>query len=216
MGEPRRVHSGLDRLPKDLVTAMLRMVIQCEWPDDCDRTWQGKPRYADVSAYAKQKGYNVSEAAVGRYARRHRWLTKHEDAAERTRQAILRSDDGTVSETQKAAAELLTAHILDALSGPSDLGVGDLKDLASANKLCASIVMASDKYIRERMAEKVQKAKQAVAKMQPRGDMDPETLRHIREQVYGIFDDHLGWRPASEGNNDKPDESPEKGSVNGD
>jgi len=56
MTKERRVHCTIDRLPKDLVAVMLRMVVDGEWPSDCEQTWPGKPRYADVAAYAGHKG----------------------------------------------------------------------------------------------------------------------------------------------------------------
>jgi len=188
----RRTHSTLDLLSKELIDALRGMVVDNEWPDDYEGEKIGKPFYADMQRYVAQKGGAISVAAIGRFARRMRTISRMRAAASQVTDVMNNLSGETVSATQKAAAEMLTAHILEYLTGNSELTSEDMRDVAVALKTSTSVVVKADKYMRLRLAEKVESMKRDVGAIKPNKTITGETLRAIREQVYGIIDDHLG------------------------
>lgn len=188
----RRTHSTIDLLPKELVETLRGMVVNNEWPADYEGEKIGKPHYIGMQGYVVQKGYQVSVAAVGRFARRMRTVSQMSNAASTVRDVMNNLSGEAVSATQKAAAEMLTAHILEYLTDGSELSSEDIRDVALALKTSTSVVLKADKYMRLRLAEKVESMKRDVGAIKPNKTISRETLQAIREQVYGIIDDHLG------------------------
>jgi hypothetical protein len=64
----RRIHSSIDKLPRELVSAVNAMIIGERWPADLKNHYNGKPRYKDIIDYCKGKGYKITNSALGRYA----------------------------------------------------------------------------------------------------------------------------------------------------
>ncbi len=188
----RRTHSTIDLLPKELVDALRGMVVDNEWPDDYQGEKIGKPSYADMQRYVAQKGGAISVAAIGRFARRMRTISQMSAAALQVRDVMNSLSGEKVSATQKAAAEMLTAHILEYLTGNSELTSEDIRDVALALKTSTSVVLKADEYMRLRLAEKSAAMKHDVGAIKPKKMISRETLQTIREQVYGIIDHHLG------------------------
>ncbi len=52
------------------------MITSNEWPADFKGETKGKPRYEDVTFYCRQKGFPVSDSAVGRLSARLRRTAK--------------------------------------------------------------------------------------------------------------------------------------------
>ena len=203
----RRVHSTIDKLPPDLVNAVMAMGIRGQWPDDCEQTRPGKPYYADIVAYVKQKGHKAHRDAIGRFIRRQRKYEPDADATERVRQAILHADTEKTLELQRAAAELLSGHLLEYLVGAEDLSPEDMRDLAQANKVAGATAIAIDKYVQQVLADRAEKMKKSVRSIRAKRGLSPEVLREIKEKVYGIMDDHLGYQPTAA---EQPTEPPVK------
>ncbi|MBW8017141.1 MAG: DUF3486 family protein [Planctomycetes bacterium] len=192
----RRTHSTIDLLPKQLQEAIMLMVVDSVWPDDHKGARSGKPRYKDAASYIAQKGHNVSVYAVGRYARRLRHFARMKDAGQTVRDVMSNLNNEKASATQKATAELITAVIIDSLANGDEPTIEDLKNLAKAVKDCAWVSMKADEYIRQRIAERVEKADKNISLIGKKKRIDPETLKAIKEQVYGIIDDKLGISPG--------------------
>jgi len=191
----RRIHSSIDSLPKELKDALQRMVVDNTWPGDYAGPKVARPTYENMAAYIRQKGGSLSVHAIGRFARRLRTIARMKEAGQVVRDTMNNLAGENASVTQKAAAEMVTAHILEFLVEGKDLDSRALAEVARAVKDSTAVVLAADKYGRERMAEKLQQTKKEIAGIKPPKRIDPETLRTIREQVYGIIDTHLGRLP---------------------
>lgn len=192
----KRTHSTIDLLPKQLQEAIMLMVVDSIWPDDYKGAMSGKPRYEDAANYIAQMGHNISVYAVGRYVRRLRGLARMKDAGQTIRDVMSNLNNEKASATQKASAEMITAVIIETLSDGDELTVEDLKDLAKAVKDCSWVAMKADDYIRQRIAERVEKADKNINLIGKKKRIDPETLKAIKEQIYGIMDDKLGLSPG--------------------
>jgi len=194
----RRTHSSIDTLPADLKDAVNRMIVDLDWPDDFPRRaafgfkgdeseLTGVPTYADVCIYCNLKGVTVSKSAVGRYAMRLKTLTRMKQAGVITRDIMKEANGANASDTQKAVGEMITAVGIEFVSGHESFTAEELRDVAKAMKDCAAIAISSDKYTRQLIESKAKAADKAITAVAKKKQIDPETLKMIREQIYGII-----------------------------
>jgi hypothetical protein len=88
------------------------------------------------------------------------------------------------TETQKAAAEMITARVLE-LVCTDELSSRQAKEVAAAVRDCTSVSMKADQYIREQIGKKLEaSAKSTKAKLSKAG-VD-------RKLIQEIIDEHLG------------------------
>lgn len=187
----RRTHSTVDSLPADLRETITRMVVDAEWPKDFpweksdinpEQYGKGRPRYEDVALYCGFCNNPISRSAVGRWAKELLAYERMRRTAGIARRAMSGVTKENASETQRAAAEILTAHVLDKASD-GDLSVKEIMMLsASANEL-GKLIIKSDKYIREQIAEKLKAAKTQIASELK------DTSAEIRKKVMDILDE---------------------------
>jgi len=182
----RRTHSSIDRLPAELRDALTRMLVDNEYPADFKGDISGTPKYEDLVAYCGQKGHTVSLSAIGRFGSRMRTLSRMKEAGVITREVMADLNNEKASQTQKAVAEMITAVAIEFVSGRDGMDAEEIRDVAKAMKDCTSIAISSDKYVREQVTKKAQSADKAISDIAAKKNIDPETLRLIREQVYGI------------------------------
>jgi hypothetical protein len=181
---PRRVHTSIDKLPADLRSTITAMVVDGQWPGDWPKQ-EGKPTYLDMVKYAGGKGYALSRSAVGRWAKTLLVYERFKTTGAIAREICKGMSDEKASATQKAAAEIITAQVIDLASG-EDLTSKQIKEVATAIRDCTSVAMQADKYIRQQLAEKAKSADATVTAIVKKKRIDPETLKLIREQIYGI------------------------------
>jgi len=182
----RRTHSTIDTLPADLRDTLTRMVVDGQWPPDYDTDRAGKPRYEDLAAYCLQQGYTISESAIGRWAQPLLVLSMMKQKGTIVRNVMATLGDQTASETQKAAVELITAQAIEVILAQDTLTPKQISELAKTFKDCAYVSITADKYIHEQISAKAKAADQQITAIADKKKIDPETLKIIREQVYGI------------------------------
>lgn len=185
----RRTHSTLDGLPSEIMLDVDAMIIDGIWPDGIELTDNdlGTPTYDDIVSYLKRKGHNISRSAVGRYAARLMVVARMKHAGLIARDVMKDLTGEKASETQKAAVEMITAHAIDMMAGMDEMKPKDLLMVAGAMRDCAAVAIKSDQYIREQIKAKTEKAVAEVSK-QLKKQIDPETLKIIKEQIYGIIE----------------------------
>ena len=183
----RRTHSSIERLPAPLRDTLTRMLVDNEWPADWPLSRIGTPRYEDLAAYCVQKGYNVSESAIGRFGMRMRTLSRMKQAGIITREVMADITNEKASQTQKAVAEMLTAVAIEFVSEHQNFGADEIRDVAKAIKDCTAIAINSDKYVREQLEKKINAADKTISALAARKHISPEVLKIIKEQVYGIM-----------------------------
>jgi len=185
MAKDRRTHSSIDKLPQGLRDTLTRMLVDNEWPDDFKDHFDGKPRYEDLVTYCKLKGFKVSESAVGRFGMRMRTLARMKSAGAIVRDVMKDLTAEKASATQKAVAEIITAQIIE-FASEQNLTAKEIQNIARAVKDCTQVSISADKYIREQLDEKAKAADKAITAIATKKKIDPEALKAIREQVYGI------------------------------
>lgn len=185
MSKDRRTHSTIDKLPAGLRETLTAMLVDNFWPDDFEGHYDGKPRYEDLVAYCRLKGFNVSESAIGRFGKRMRMLARMKQAGVITREVMADIDDEKASATQKAVAEMITATTIDFITDHDKFGAKEIKDIAKAMKDCTAIAINADKYIREQISKKVTAAADSTKKKLTKAGVD-------RKLIQEIIDEHLG------------------------
>jgi len=182
----RRTHSSIDRLPADLREAITAMIVDGEWPEDFPQPpdYKGRPRYEDVVTYCQLNGRTVSSSAVGRWAKGLLSLELLRTRAELVRGVMGDLTAERATETQKAAAEMITARVLELVCS-DELTSRQAKEVASAVRDCTAVSMKADQYIREQIGKKLEaSAKSTKAKLKKAG-VD-------RKVIQEIIDEHLG------------------------
>jgi hypothetical protein len=190
----RRVHSTIDQLTPDLRETLTRMVVDADWPEDFpfedmpdgDKLKNAKPRYVDMVLYCLRKGSPVSLSALGRWAKGLQVFERMRTAAGLAKQIMADIKDENASASHKAAAEIITAQIID-MAASDDLKPKDLSMIAQAVKANAETVMRADRYEREQIKAKAAEAEKVITDIAKKKNIDPETLKAIQEQIYGII-----------------------------
>ena len=194
MSKDRRTHSTIDKLPGSLREMLTRMLVDNEWPDDFDfnsnnlypghEGSEGKPRYEDLVFYCKQKGFRVSESAIGRFGMRMRTLARMKNAGVIVRDIMKDLTAEKASATQKAVSEIITAQVIE-FASQSDLTAQEIQNIARAVKDCTQVSISADKYIREQLGKKVEAAAKSTKKKLTKAGVN-------RKLIQEIIDEHLG------------------------
>jgi hypothetical protein len=186
----RRTHSTIEKLPPALKSAVQQMIVDKTYPADYsgDKSSEpiGCPTYDDIVWYLNKKGAAISRSAVGRYAMQLRTISRMKQAGLITREVMSDLDNEKASATQKAVAEMITAATIEFVSQNEEFKSDQIRDIAKAMKDCTHIAINADKYISEQIKAKAQAAAASVDKVAKVKNIDPETLKIIKEQIYGI------------------------------
>jgi hypothetical protein len=89
------------------------------------------------------------------------------------------------SATQKAVAEMITATTIDFITEHENYSAKELRDIATAMKDCTAIAINADKYIREQLKDKIEKATASTKDKLSKAGVD-------RKLIQEIIDEHLG------------------------
>ncbi|MBW2561090.1 MAG: DUF3486 family protein [Deltaproteobacteria bacterium] len=184
MAKNRRTHSVIDRLPQDLRAALMRMVVDNAWPHDWLGPTDGKPTYDDMVLYCSTQGYVTSRSAIARWAKRMQVYERMKTAGTIAREVMEGLSDENATRTQKAAAEIITAQIIE-LASAEDMGAKDIRNIATAVRDCTAVSMKADTYIRERVKKKAETAAKSTAKKLKKAGVN-------RRLIQEIIDEHLG------------------------
>jgi hypothetical protein len=169
------------------------MIVDGEWPADCAGRKPGKPTYRDIAAYAKGRGGKVSEYAIGRYARRlRRFVGRWKEGQAKFVEAMNSGTGEQAARTSLALSEMLTAVIIEHMASKEEFDPTEIRDLARATKHCTDVSIAASKHMQALMQQAAANIKTDVTAIRPRKGLSRETLKTIREQIYGIVDEHLG------------------------
>jgi len=190
MANDRRIHSVIDRLPSELRVTLVNMICDNYWPPDFPfnksaEEPKGNPRYEDLVTYCVFKGYSVSLSAIGRFGKRMRIMARMKQAGAITRDIMADINAEKASATQKAVAEMITATTIDFITEHENYSAKELRDIATAMKDCTAIAINADKYIREQLKDKIEKATASTKDKLSKAGVD-------RKLIQEIIDEHLG------------------------
>jgi len=163
------------------------MLVDNIWPADYPGQHKGNPRYIDLTRYCAHKGFEVSKSAIGRFGVRMRMLARMRQAGVIVRDVMKDLTAEKASETQKAVAEMITAQTVEFIASKNKMTSKQISEVAKAMRDCTQVAINSDKYTREQHAANVKIAVQKIDDIGTKKNIDPEVLKKIREEVYGIM-----------------------------
>ena len=181
----RRTHSTMDLLPAALRETVTSMIVDGAWPEGFPG--EGKPRYEDMVEYCKRKNHKISRSAMGRFAVQMRVLARMRTSAEVVRGVMKDLTGENALQTQKAVAEIITAQLIE-VSSEDNLKPKDLLCLAASVKDCTAVAFRAEQYQVKLQKQKAAKAADKISSIAKKKNIDPETLKMIREQIYGIVE----------------------------
>lgn len=190
----RRTHSTIDTLTADLRETITRMVVDADWPKDFpwekssiepDQYGKAKPRYEDIVLYCWHCGQTVSRSAVGRWAKELQTYERMRLATGIAKRALAGVTRENASETQRAAAEMLSAHVID-LASRDDLDPKTVLLLSASIENLGKLVMKSDQYIREQLKAKVTEASSEIKQKLDAAGVAKIVQKQIDEVLLGI------------------------------
>jgi len=181
----RRTHSSIDNLPAALQKTLSAMLVDNLWPDDYKGKKNGKPKYIDLERYCRQNNFEVSKSSIGRFGIRMRTLAKMKEAGLIVRSVMEGLGAENASQTQKAVAELLTARAIE-IAAEKNLNPKQLRDMSTAMRDCAGVSIKADQYKQQQQKLKADNAMKKIEATANKNKISPETLKIIREQIYGI------------------------------
>jgi len=182
----RRTHSSVDTLPKATRDQLLAMVIDGTWPAGRTDPGTGKPSYDDMVTYLEQTGHPISRSAVGRWARRMLTIARMKEGAEIMTAAMGDITEENVGQRQKAVAEMITAHMATFLSENETIKPKDMMALGVTVRDMVNVSIKAEKFRTEQIDQKAVEADKKITDIAKKKKIDPEVLKQIREQVYGI------------------------------
>jgi len=183
----RRTHSTLDSLPAAVRDALTKMVVDGLWPADCPGEHEGRPTYDDMVEYCVLQGLSVSRSAIGRWAKGLRVIEDMKTAGLIARNTMAGMTGEDAPKTQKAAAEYMTAIMLNLMvTEGAEFSPKQIKEVSQGIRDCAQVAINADKHIRTALAEKVKEAGEKIERIAKKKNIDPDVLKRIREEVYGI------------------------------
>lgn len=181
----KRTHSSLDKLPAALREALTSMVVDNRWPADFTGEREGNPQYDDMVEYCHQKGFVISRSALGRWAMGLRVIERMKSAGLIARQTMAGLTAEDAPKTQKAAAEMATALLLEFMASGENYSSKQLKEISQAIRDCAGVSIKADQYIRTQIEEKIKRACESTKAKLAKAGVNSKKIQEI-------IDEHLG------------------------
>jgi len=163
------------------------MVVDGFWPDDYPGEKEGTPTYDNMVEFCIFQGHSVSRSAVHRWAKGLLVMERMATAGLIARKTMANMTGEDAPKTQKAAAEMMTAVLLDFMVSNEKISSKQINEVSQAIRNCAQVSINADKYIRTQIAEKVKAADAKIKTIATKKKIDPDVLKQIREEVYGII-----------------------------
>ena len=158
--------------------------LPAEIRQEVDRLLIEGATYEDISDYLNARGHDISRSSVGRYGRDFLNLYRRIRVIEDKSRA-LSSEPGEMA-LEEAASKLFTGEILELLMAHAlDVSeksriIGDFAKLQSSSVARERLKSDTKNRIDAKLSDLESRAKAKGT------GLDPETLRRVREEIYGI------------------------------
>lgn len=172
MAEKVRKHGRVvDELPLEVRREVDRLLVE------------SNVTYDDIKDFLAEKGYDISRSAIGRYGKG--FLATYQELRileDQSRTLVSEAGDGMALE--EAASKLFAKKIVELqLAGKID--ILELPRIISDFAKLQSSTVARERFKSE-LKRKIEKAVENIETKTRNKSLDPETLKIIREEVYGI------------------------------
>ncbi|NPV70300.1 MAG: DUF3486 family protein [Firmicutes bacterium] len=146
--------------------------------------------YREIAEWLAQMGHPVSKSAVGRYGKH--WLARLERlriARDQAKAIIDQAAADPEVAMGEAASQLAMQLIMEAMMASLDKGPSGLNlKIVEAMKALAQLERSgvAREKLKQEIREKAKRVAQDVEKKAAAAGLDPETIKYIREQIYGL------------------------------
>lgn len=173
MTADRRRHSKVQKLPPEVVAAVNRLLVDGF-------------TYDQVVEFLNKQGHDVSRSSVGRYGQHFLQKLERLKLAREQAKAIVTEMDGTpATEMHEAANQLAVNLIMDTLMQIDDLQGAKVTELLKALAHLERSAVGRER-LKAELHQKAQKVAKDVEERAAAAGLDPDTIRYIREQIYGL------------------------------
>ncbi len=173
MVKQRRKHSKITLLPAEIRQAV-------------EEKLESGETYQNIAAWIKRMGHDVSYGSVGRYGQDFfARLDRLKEVREQVKSIIEGAQGKTTFEMTEAAAQVAIQKILETLMDAERVEGESLTGLMIALSKLEQSGVAREK-LKIELKQRADRAVENIGQAAKQKGLDEETLRIIKEQVYGI------------------------------
>lgn len=143
--------------------------------------------YDEIVSWVEKQGHKISTSALSRYYKYLQTLENVKIASQQVKAILDETEDDSPLELEEGVSKLGAVIMMEVLQ---EAKRGDKVDVSHIGRLMGDFArLQSASVARERLKLELRKrAKKAVANIESRAkQLDPETLRTIREEIYGLI-----------------------------
>jgi len=171
-----RSKSRLLKLPKEILAQVNEMLVE---------VGEGRKTYEEIAEWVKGQGHQTSTSGIYRYAKHFFALEKVRFVGEQAK-TIIEAAGQDPLKIEEATSKLGAVVMMEVLQEAMQ---GDRIDVKHIGRLIGDFARLQKSSVdRERLKKSVmENIEQATEKVARKKKLDPETLRIIREEVYGLI-----------------------------
>ncbi len=164
---PRRKKASL----QDLITRIVHL-----YEDD-------KKTFKEIEAILRSEGYDISKSAIHRAYRDYKeFANRYNEWWDKIEAVVKMTQDKPTTYMLSAVVSTLTQHVMDFVKDIDFMEFDDPNDLIRAVKQLTDMAKSLEEYIGEKLKNAVEKIEEEGKKRK----VDPEFLKMIREEIYGL------------------------------
>ena len=142
-----------------------------------------KKDFKTIASILRSEGYDISKSAIHRAYRDYKeFAKKYNEWWDKIEAVVKMTQDKATSFMLSAVVSVLTQHVMDFVKDIDFMEFEDPNDLIRAVKDLTQMAKSLEEYIGERLKRAVEKIEEEGRKK----GIDPEFLRRIKEEIYGI------------------------------
>jgi len=142
-----------------------------------------KKTFKEIEAILRAEGYDISKSAIHRAYRDYKeFAIRYNEWWDRIEAVVKMTQDKPTTYMLSAVVSTLTQHVMDFVKDIDFMEFEDPNDLIRAVKQLTDMAKSLEEYIGEKLKKAVEKIEEEGRKRQ----VDPEFLKLVKEEIYGI------------------------------
>lgn len=175
MSKRRKHHKITRELPDELIEVVNKLLVE-------------GTTYREIADFLREKGHEISKSSVQRYGKDFLARLERLRVVKEKARAIIEDDPDRPATEMAEAANLLAMNlIMETLEQLDDLSGEKVTELLKALARLEQSGVARER-LKLSYRKKADRAVKNIEDSVKSKNLDPETLRMIKEQIYGIVD----------------------------
>ncbi|MEO2083420.1 MAG: phage protein Gp27 family protein [Desulfurobacteriaceae bacterium] len=144
---------------------------------------QEKKSFKEIESILRAEGYDISKSSIHRAYRDYKEFAKrYNEWWDKIEAVVKMTQDKPTTFMLSAVVSTLTQHVMDFVKDINYLEFDDPSDLIRAVKQLTDMAKSLEEYIGEKLRKAVEKIEEEGKKK----NIDPEFLKLVKEEIYGI------------------------------